>query len=336
MRVYAITDAFGFDNLKITERENPKPVHDQVVIQMKACSLNFRDLLMIRGHYNPRQPLPLIPLSDGVGKVIAIGDSVKTVKVGDRVAGCFVQDWFSGQFTDEASKTTLGGPIDGMLAEQRILPEHGVIKVPEHLTDVEAAALPCACLTAWSALVEHGNVKACDTVLLLGTGGVSVSALQFSKMLGAEVIMTSSSNKKLERAKELGADHLINYKETPAWGKEVLKITSGRGVDNVVEVGGAGTLINSLKAVRRGGTVSMIGVLSGVNIDIPLTLVLMKHVRVQGILVGHREGFENMNRALSYHQIRPVIDKVFPFDRAVEAFEYMASAKHFGKVCLEF
>lgn len=335
MRVMEIRSAFGLEHLDVFERETSSPGPGQVLVRVHAASLNYRDLLTIRGLYNPRQALPLIPLSDGVGEVVSVGDDVTRVKIGDRVAGIFAQGWVSGPPTrDRLQRTTLGGPLDGMLAEMVVLNEQGVVLVPDHLSDEEAACLPCAGVTAWSALVRHGNVKAGDTVLVLGTGGVSMFALQFAKVLGAEVVVTSSSGDKLARAKSLGADHGLNYRENPKWADAVREITGGMGVDHIIEVGGAGTLSQSMRAVRMGGHISLIGVLAGVEAPLNLTPVLMQDVRLQGVIVGPRDAFDEMNRAVSLHRLRPVVDKVFSFEDARAACEYMASGKHFGKVCI--
>ncbi len=337
MQVYQVEGAFGLTNLKAATRPDPpQPGPGQVLLKMTAASLNFRDWLMIEGQYNPRQPLPLVPCSDGVGTVTAVGPGVRRVKEGQRVATAFFERWVDGPPTKERLKTSLGGPIDGVLQQYMLLHEDGVVAVPEHLTDAEAACLPCAAVTAWSALVTHGQVKAGDTVLLQGTGGVSTFALQFAKALGATVIITSSSDQKLQRAADMGADHTINYKEDPKWGKTAAQITGGRGVDVVVEVGGAGTLASSLRAVRPGGTISLIGVLSGGAQKLAITSILMRQIRVQGVIVGTRATFEEMNRAIAAHQIRPVIDTTFELANIHRAFEHMAAGRHMGKICLAF
>ena len=336
MKALEIQGDFGLENLALAERPEPEPGPGQVVVEMRAASINYRDLLMVRGHYNPKQPLPLVPCSDGVGEVIAVGDGVTRVSVGERVATLFSQGWIAGSPTREKLRSTLGGPLDGTLTEKMLLDAEGVVPVPEHLSDEEAATLPCAALTAWSALVTEGGVTAGDTVLVLGTGGVSIFALQFAKALGARVIATSSSDAKLERVRELGADETLNYRETPDWGQAVKKLTDGLGADHVVEVGGAGTLEQTLRAVAFGGTVSVIGVLAGGAGKLSLLPVLMQQVRLQGILVGHREGFESMNRALAANQIHPVVDQVFPWQDARQALEHMAAGGHFGKICLRF
>jgi NADPH:quinone reductase-like Zn-dependent oxidoreductase len=332
MRAYELR-AFGIDNLTLTERPDPRPGPGQVLLQMRAWSLNYRDLLVARGQYNPRMRLPIVPLSDGVGEVIAAGPGVTRVKVGERVAGCFVQGWVEGPPTEAKAKTSLGGGNEGVLAEQVVLSEEGVVPVPDHLSDEEAATLPCAAVTAWNALAASGRVKAGDTVLAQGTGGVSLFALQLARLHGARVIVTSSSDDKLARALALGASDGINYKTTPEWDRRARELTGGLGVDHVVEVGGAGTLPVSLRAVRYGGTVSLIGVLTGAGEMNPMP-ILMKHVRVQGIYVGSREMFEALNRALALHRLRPVVDRVFPFDQAREALRHMESASHFGKICI--
>jgi NADPH:quinone reductase-like Zn-dependent oxidoreductase len=325
--------AFGIDSLNVVERPEPKPGHGQVLLKMRAWSLNYRDLLVVKGLYNPKLKLPFVPLSDGVGEVAAIGDGVTRVKVGDRVAGCFLQGWLAGELTDAAFKTGLGGGPQGMLAEQVALSEEGVIHVPPHLSDEEAATLPCAALTAWHALVVEGGVKAGDTVLVQGTGGVSIFALQFAKLLGARVIATSSSNDKLARVRQLGASDGINYKETPEWEDRVRELTGGAGVDHVVEVGGAGTFNKSLKAVRIAGRIYLIGVLAA-PANVNIMPILMKNVRVQGIFVGSRAMFEAMNRAIALHQLRPVVDRVFAFGEIRPALKHLESGAHFGKVCL--
>jgi NADPH:quinone reductase-like Zn-dependent oxidoreductase len=249
------------------------------------------------------------------------------------VAGCFFSNWGDGPLTDAASKSALGGAVDGMLAEQVVLPEGGLVRTPEHLTDEEAATLPCAALTAWHALMEGGGLKAGQTVLIQGTGGVSLFALQFARIAGARVIATSSSDAKLARVKELGASDGINYKTTPDWDVAARNLTNGEGVDHVVEVGGAGTLPRSMKAVRLGGHIALIGVLSGAGEVNPMPL-LMKNIRLQGIYVGSRAMFEAMNRAITLHKLKPVIDRVFPFDQAIDAYKHLESGSHFGKVLI--
>jgi NADPH:quinone reductase-like Zn-dependent oxidoreductase len=276
--------------------------------------------------------LPLVPLSDGVGEIVERGSDVRDLEVGDRVCPIFAAGWLAGDVTKEKLATTRGGPLPGVLAESVLVPAETVVKPPAYLSDEEAATLPCAMLTAWSALVLQGGVTAGDTVLVEGTGGVSISALQIAKMIGARVVVTSSSDEKLERATALGADHGINYRTTAAWGREAKKLTGERGVDHVIEVGGAGTIGEALKAVRPGGTVSIIGVLSGGETKLSLLPVLMQNVRLQGVFVGHKEGFVAMNRAIEQHRPRPVVDRVFGFDEVRAAFEHMERGAQFGKI----
>ncbi|HVT18374.1 MAG TPA: NAD(P)-dependent alcohol dehydrogenase [Thermoanaerobaculia bacterium] len=334
MRVVEIRGAFGLDHLVEAERPEPRPGFGQVVVRVRAASLNYRDLLTIEGRYNPKQPLPLIPCSDGAGEVVATGEGVSRVRVGDRVCGAFAQRWIAGEPTRERLRSTLGGPLDGMLAELVALDQEGVVRVSGHLTDEEAATLPCAAVTAWSALVTEGGLAAGETVLVQGTGGVSLFALQLARLAGARVIATSSSDEKLGRARELGAAEGINYRAEPQWGKRVRELTGGAGADHVIEVGGAGTFQQSLQAVRFGGRISLIGNLAGSSAEVMLTSILMQRIRVQGILVGHRESFEAMNRAIELHRLRPVIDRVFPLAEARQAFEHMAAGGHFGKICI--
>lgn len=332
MRVWEVSGAFGLENLRVAERPLPEPGPGQVRVRVAAASLNYRDLLMVRGLYNPRQPLPLVPVSDGVGRVVAVGPGVKRVRVGERVAGAFFPHWVCGEPTRARMAQALGGPLEGALQEEWLLPEEGVVHVPEHLSDEEAACLPCAAVTAWNALVVRGRVRPGDTVLTQGTGGVSLFALQIARMHGARVLITSSSDAKLARARELGAEGGLNYRSEPEWGKEARRLTGGEGVDHVVEVGGAGTLAQSLRAVRPGGQVSLIGVLAGGAGEVSLFPVLMQNVRVQGITVGDRESFEQMNRAFSQARLRPVVDRVFAFEELPAAFQYLESGAHFGKV----
>lgn len=333
MKVYEIRERFGLDALTLTERPQPQPGPQEVLVRIRAASLNYRDLLVVKGQYNPKMPLPRIPLSDAAGEVAAVGPGVSRVQVGQRVAAIFMQKWLAGDIDESKAKSALGGAIDGLLAEYAVLHEDGLVQVPEHLSFEEAATLPCAAVTAWHGLVTEGRVKPGDSVLLQGTGGVSLFALQFAHLAGARILLTSSSNEKLARARQLGAAEGINYKETPDWGDKARELTGGRGVDHIVEVGGAGTLGQSLRAVRMGGQISLIGVLSGTGQANPMP-ILMKNVRVQGIFVGSREMFEAMNHAIAINQLKPVIDRVFPFAEAVQAFRHMVSGAHFGKICI--
>ncbi|MEN9518831.1 MAG: hypothetical protein RLZZ381_1419 [Cyanobacteriota bacterium] len=333
MKVYEIDRGNGLDALSLVERQEPKPGFSQVLIKVRATSLNYRDLIVAGGNY-PGQKPSLIPMSDGAGEIVAVGEGVTRFQIGDRVAGIFFQDWLSGKISKEIMKSDLGGGIDGMLAEYVTLNQNGVVLLPDHLSYEEGATLPCAAVTAWHALVTKGNVRAGETVLLLGTGGVSTFALQFAKVHGARIIITSSSDEKLERAKEMGVDETINYKTTPNWEEEVYRLTDSVGVDLVVEVGGAGTLAKSIKSVRYGGKIGLIGVLSGAAGEINPQPILGKSITLQGIYVGSREMFEAMNRAIAHHQLKPTIDRIFDFTEAKEAYQYMKSGSHFGKIVI--
>ncbi len=328
-----IFHSFGLDQLKLEELPIPEPGPGELLIRMKAASLNYRDLLMVTGNYNPRLKMPLVPCSDGVGIVESAGEGCST-KSGTRVSPIFARTWHDGPPFREMLKRTHGGPLNGTLQQFMVVPEADVVEVPEHLSDEQAAALPCAGLTAWSALVERGPVRPGEKLLILGTGGVSIFALQFGKILGAEIIVTSGSDDKLQKAKEMGAHHLINYRSSPNWDREVFKLTGGQGVDHIVEVGGVGTLEKSIRSVRPGGSIYLIGVLAGKEAPLDLTPVLMQDIRIQGVVVGSRRAFQNMNRAVDVHSIKPAVDKVFSFEDSVKAFEYLKGGSHFGKVCI--
>lgn len=327
---------FGLESLKLVERDLPRPGLHEVQVKFHAASLNYRDLMFAKGSYNPKVKLPAVPLSDGAGEVVAVGDSVRRWKVGDRVCPIFTQGWLEGELSAEKNRTTLGGgDLDGVLREYGTFHESGLVRIPGHLSFEQAATLPCAAVTAWNALVSSGHLRAGETVLTLGTGGVSIFALQFAAMHGARVIVTSSSDEKLARARALGASETINYKNTPDWEKEVLRLTHGAGVDHVVELGGAGTVAKSVSSAKIGGYVALIGVLAGGGGFNPVS-VLMKGLRMQGIFVGSRQMFEDMNRAVAANSLAPVIDRVFPFRQASEALEYMEKGAHFGKIVLRF
>lgn len=336
MRAVTIVGEFGIDNLQIVERPDPVPGPGQVVVRTKVVSLNYRDLLVVKGLYNPRQKLPLVPGSDAVGEVVAVGPGVDRVAVGDRVATLFAQRWLAGPPTPDVLRSTLGSPLDGTLAELLLLDAQGVVAVPDYLSDEEASTLPCAAVTAWHALFAAGGLQAGMTVLVIGTGGVSLAALQLATAAGARVIVTSSSDEKLARAKTLGAWRTINYTRDSRWGGTAKAMTGGRGVDRVIEVGGAGTLEQSLRAVRVGGGIQLIGILAGARQPINLLPILMRNIRVQGIFVGSRAMFESMNGALEAHTIHPLVDRVRPFEEAPRAIAELEEGRHFGKICVSF
>jgi NADPH:quinone reductase-like Zn-dependent oxidoreductase len=334
MKAYEIRDPKGIDSLNLVDRPDPKPGHGQVLIRVRATSLNYRDLAIVRGGLAGMMKVPLVPLSDGAGEVVEIGPGVTRFKKGDRAAGIFTQCWLAGPPIQNMYTTSLGGCIDGMLAEYVVLAEEGLVHIPEFLTYEEASSLPCAAVTSWNALVSEGKLKCGDSVLVMGTGGVSIFALQFARMIGARVIATSSSDAKLERLRELGASDVINYQTTEQWDARVLELTDGQGVDHVVEVGGPGTLPRSMNAVKTGGILSLIGILTGASGEVNPMPILFKNARLQGILVGSRQMFDEMNRAIEVNQLRPVIDCVFPFNEAREAYRHLESGAHFGKVCI--
>ncbi len=334
MKVWELHGRKGPASLTLVERQTPRPGPGEVLLRMRAWSLNYRELVVAQGVYGAGSDVPLVPLSDGVGVVEAVGEGVTRVRAGDRVAGIFLQDWLDGELTAEAAGSALGGGIPGVLAEYVVLPQHGLVGVPAHLTDEEAACLPCAAVTAWNALVREARVKAGDTVVLLGTGGVSLFGLQFAKLHGARVVITSSSDAKLELARSMGADACVNYRETTDWAAAVREFTGGRGADVVLEVGGAGTLEQSVAALRYGGRVCLIGILSGVTGPFSVASIFRSQLRVSGIYVGSRAMFEEMNRALEASGIRPHIDRRFGFDEARQAYEHLAGASHAGKVTL--
>ena len=332
MKALVIHTAFGLENLAVVDRPDPAPGPGQVLVRVRAASLNYRDLLLAKGQYNPKLAFPRVLGSDAAGEVAAVGAGVTRWEPGDRVAGCFMPHWDGGPITDAAAKSAPGSDRDGVFAELIVLEEGGVVRVPDHLTFEEAATLPCAAVTAWNALTVAGAGPG-TTVLLQGTGGVSIFALQLAKALGARALITSSSDEKLSRALALGADAGTNYKTNPDWDKWARQQTGGTGVDVVIEVGGAGTLDRSLKAVRTGGHVALIGVLAGGTTFNPMP-VLMKAVRVQGVFVGSRAMFEALNAVIAAKQMRPVIDRVFPLADAPAAFRHIESGSHFGKVVI--
>ena len=334
MKCYVTPSPSGIDSLTLVERPDPTPGPRQILVRVRASSLNYRDLLTIEAKSARAAPKPdLVPLSDGAGEVVAVGPGVTRFRTGDRVAGCFMQRWFGGPIRESAMASAMGGAIDGMLAELVVLEEEGAVLLPAHLGFEEGAALPCAGVTAWNALVEIGELKAGETVLVQGSGGVSILALQFARMFGARVIATSSSAAKAERLKQMGAEAVIDYRATPDWDVEVMKLTGNRGVDITVEVGGAGTLPRSFLATRLGGRIAVIGLLTGMATLDPMP-ILRRNLRVQGLYVGSTEMFEAMNRAIAANGLKPVIDRVFPFAEARDAYRHLKSQQHFGKIVI--
>jgi NADPH:quinone reductase-like Zn-dependent oxidoreductase len=333
VKAYEVRETTGLDGLVLNrERADPQPGHGQILVRMRAAALNYRDQGVIKGGYGYTK-FPVIPLSDGAGDVAAVGSGVTQFKPGDRVASTFFVNWPGGRLPPDAARNSLGGMVDGVLADYALLAETGAIKVPDHLSDQEAATFPCAALTAWNALVDTGRIKSGESVAILGTGGVSCFGIAFAKMHGAFVFLTSSSDEKLAHGKALGADAIINYRSQPDWDQEILKQTGGAGVDHVLEVGGAGTLEKSMKAVRNGGSIYVIGTLAGAG-SINPRMINRKAIRLQGIHVGSREMFAAMNKAVALHKLKPVIDRVFSFDDAKAAYAHQQSGSHFGKIVI--
>jgi NADPH:quinone reductase-like Zn-dependent oxidoreductase len=332
MRAVELT-AFGFEHLQLVQRSDPEPAPGEVLVRMRYSALNYRDRVVAAGGYGALISCPLIPLSDGAGEVVANGAGGSRFKPGERVMACMYPRWIAGRPSLDVLTQSLGGPLDGTLCELRCFREDGLCRVPNSLGLQQAATLPCAALTAWNALTVLDRIGPNDTVLVQGSGGVSLFALQFAKLLGARVIATSSSDEKLERMRALGADHTINYQRTAEWGKAARAHTGGLGVDHVIEVGGAGTLVQSLRAVRPGGTVSLIGVLAGAKHEIDLPRIFLPQVRLQGVVVGSRQAAEEMLRTFEIHGLQPVIDTAeFAMSSIARAFAYMGSGQHFGKI----
>lgn len=339
MRALEIAAPWGLDALKVVEAPDPTPGHGEVLVRMKAVSLNYRDLLMVNGMYSRGSATAggtITPFSDGCGVVEAVGPGVTRVAVGDRVATLFFQNWVSGRPTLEKLSSALGFPVPGAGRELGVFSQDGVSKVPDFLTDQQVATLPCAALTAWRGLFEDARLEPGDTVVLQGTGGVSIFGLQFAKAAGLRTVITSSSDEKLARAKAMGADHLVNYKTTEDWAKAVREATSGVGADFIMEVGGSGTIQQSLRAVRIGGHVAIIGVVAGGSEGVHPAVLVGNSAKLQGLSVGSRDMFEAMCRAIELHRISPVVDKVYPWTEAPAAFAAMQGGEHFGKIVLQF
>ena len=328
---------FGSDgdrfHLELRTAPDPQPGAGAVLVRVRACSLNYRDLLMLRNER--RIPVGgLVPLSDGAGEVVAVGAGVTTRKAGERVVAGFFRRWSHGRFSKMATDSAQGGVADGMLSELVVLPADALTTIPDHLSFAEASTLPCAALTAWNALVTRGNLRAGDTVLVLGSGGVSVFAMQIALAFGATVIATTSSANKVARLEGLGARHVIDARARPDWDTAVFELTNKRGVDHIVEVGGVGSLERSIKAVAHAGHIALIGVLAGAQPPTNLFVLAHKNVTVSGIYVGSIEHFQVMNRFVAAHKIHPVIDRVFPFDKAANAYDHLVGGSHIGKVVI--
>jgi NADPH:quinone reductase-like Zn-dependent oxidoreductase len=338
MKSIQLRDSFGIDSLVLADQPQPEPGKGEILIKIKAASLNYRDLLVVDGTFFPNLSFPFVPVSDAAGQVEQVGSGVSRFKPGDRVSTQFIQDWDQGPFTHALVipghvTSTLGGPRQGVLSEYVVLPETGVVSTPSYLTDEEAATLPIAGLTAWQSL-QLGSLQPNQTVLIQGTGGVSIFALQLAKALGARVIITSSSDDKLKRAAKLGADVTINYKTYPDWWQTVKAATDGIGVDQVVDVGGQDTLNQSLKALKPSGFIAVVGILSGIECRLDVLTVLRRAARIEGISVGSRQSFEEMNQFLEAHQVHPFVDAVFPWSKTADALRTLKSGKHFGKLVL--
>ncbi len=331
MRAWQVS-TFGIDSLEFVERPTPTPGPGEVLVGVRAVSINYRDLMVVKGLYNPKMKVPRIPCSDGAGTVVEVGAAVTAWKPGDRVAGIFMQNWLDGPLTAAKVRGALGGDIDGMLADFVVLREEGLVALPDHLSYQEAATLPCAAVTAWNALAA-ADLKPGATVLIQGTGGVSIFALQFARLKGARVLGISSSYEKLERAAEMGLDAGLNYRDNPDWERWASVQTGGEGVDLVVDVGGAGTIARSLQAIRPGGTVSQVGVLASSTEPFPIQLIHRKMARIRGIFVGSRNDFVEMNRAISLAELHPVGEE-FHWTQAREVLERIEEASHFGKLVL--
>jgi NADPH:quinone reductase-like Zn-dependent oxidoreductase len=333
MKLVRLTAPASLENLQWVEEDRPEPGPGELLVRIRATSLNFHDDMVVRG----RIPCAggRIPLSDGAGEVIAVGDDVDEFRPGDNVVSTFYPYWLAGDMTPATRRDVPGDSIDGYARDYVCMPAHAFTKAPEGYTHVEAATLPCAGVTAWRGLVVCGQVKLGDTVLILGTGGVSVFALQFAKAAGARIIATSSSDEKLEKLKRLGADLVINYKAVPNWGQRVKDLTDGYGVDHVIEVGGPDTLMQSIAACRTGGHIALIGLLTGFAGELVIPALFSNQIRTSGISIGSRADQELMIRAITVNRLNPMIDSRFPAQDMVPAFKHFESQKHFGKVCLE-
>jgi NADPH:quinone reductase-like Zn-dependent oxidoreductase len=335
MKVAVLDAVGGLDNIRIVERPEPRPGPHEVLVRLRAAALNFRDLVVVEGGYGARQKREnLVLLSDGAGEIAEVGSEVTDWQVGDRVVGCFFPGWQGGPATERRTAATLGGSVDGVACEYRVFAADAIVRGPRHLNFVRSATLPCAALTAWAAVTGSGCVGPGASVLTQGTGGVSLFALQFARAAGAQVVATSSNAQKLEKLRVLGAAHVLDYTQQPKWG-DAVRETIPDGVDLVVEIGGGETIAQSLRAVRMGGTVSIIGVVAGARHDLNIPVVIMKSVRLQGASVGNRDQLAAMIRAMEQHAIRPQIDRTFPLTDLRDALAHLKSGRHVGKICIE-
>lgn len=333
MKAYQIGKTYGVQSLSVIDIGIPRVLPNQVLIEVKAVSLNHRDILVVNGVWKP--PPGRIPTSDGVGVVLEVGSEVKNLKVGDRVVALFFPNWLSGKPSHDKLQGSFGGMLrDGMLQEKIVVGEDEVIKVPSYLSDQEAASLPSSGLAAWHAIMEEDKIQSGETILIQGTGSTSLFSLQFAQLQGAVPIVLSSSHEKLERVRALGVEHLINYKEQPKWQNLVLDITDGKGVDRVIEIVGASNVNKSVEAVAMSGIISLMGMLGGFRGEIDTGDIMEKNIRLQGVMVGSKEMFANMNADLEQSKLHPIIDSTFPFDDAIEAFTHQEKESHFGKVCI--
>lgn len=330
MELYGV----GSESLVEAERPRPEPGAEQLLVRVKAASINYRDLALVRGDYGKIDRYPLVPLSDGAGEVVAVGEGVTRFGEGDRVIFQMRPFWLEGTPTRHAITNSLGMTLDGVLAEYRVADEQHVVRTPAHLSDEQAASLPIAAVTAWTALVEGGRLRAGETVVIQGTGGVSLFALQFAKHHGARTILLSSSDEKLARARDLGADHLVNYRTIPEWQEEVVRLTNGEGAEHILDIGGSATFERSLDAVRPGGNIYLIGFLGGTRLQLDLPKIFRRAAVLRGLSVGPRSAFEAMNAAIEAGRIEPVIDRVFERHQLAAALEYMGTGGQFGKIAI--
>jgi NADPH:quinone reductase-like Zn-dependent oxidoreductase len=326
--------SFGIENLRIVEKDVPEPGRGEVLVRLGGASINHRDYQIVIGQFSPTQALPIVPLSDGAGEVVAVGGNVSRVATGDRVSPLFFPNWISGPAIGDERSVSSGLETPGTLREYGVYNENAVVRIADHLSDEEAACLPCAGLTAWTSLVVNSAIGEGDTVLLQGTGGVSLFALQIAKGLGASVIITSSSDEKLERAVALGADHTINYNTDADWGQTARHLTDGRGVDAVIEIGGEKTLPQSVAAIRREGHINVIGYLAGAGLGLSVFDLIMQNANLHGLSVGNRDQYEAMMRFVAEKEIRPVIHKSYAFEDAGAALGDIARGEHFGKLAI--